>query len=326
MSLDDFAEPRQPFDELKQKWKNWFEQPDNRAGLVQFGIQMLQPIAPGQTLAGQFGQAVGAAGEVVGRREDERGKRADQALNKKMGLAELGLRREMFASDAAFKEAQGKLDEQRIAREAEQMQFNREIGQQELGLQERQVRVAEENAETGRIGALTPSPRSVSSSKSRTEIRQEGIDQYNKAMAANIRGEPPVNPETGKPMTPEEYVDRYEQTVRVQEEQEATPTPTILPDPGMDLFGPAKPMLPANAPTPDPVNTRIDLAPNQTPVPATAANEMMSTSDLLASRPGIVDKLNTLLQSPDPVVKAKARLTLDKLKQYLTDPQNFPLK
>lgn len=41
-------------------WRAWVSRPENRAALVQAGIQLLQPLGVGQTVGGQVGQAIGS--------------------------------------------------------------------------------------------------------------------------------------------------------------------------------------------------------------------------------------------------------------------------
>ena len=52
---------------LMDQWNTFLGQPGNRAAVAQFGLQMLQPIGLGQSLSGQIGQAVGAAGDTKAR-------------------------------------------------------------------------------------------------------------------------------------------------------------------------------------------------------------------------------------------------------------------
>lgn len=51
-------------------WRAWLTNPENRASMMQFGINMLQPIGVGQSQAGHFGSALGAAGEASDRVRD----------------------------------------------------------------------------------------------------------------------------------------------------------------------------------------------------------------------------------------------------------------
>lgn len=68
---------------LGGQWKEFLSQPGNAAAMVQFGIKAMQPIAPGQSLMGHLGNAVGAAGEakqkVTQTRTDEALKAAQTA-------------------------------------------------------------------------------------------------------------------------------------------------------------------------------------------------------------------------------------------------------
>jgi len=67
--------------ELRGKWTQWIAQPGNREGLLQFGLQMSQPIQPGQSFIGHTAQAVGGGFEAKDRNlalaEEQR--RADAA-------------------------------------------------------------------------------------------------------------------------------------------------------------------------------------------------------------------------------------------------------
>lgn len=45
-------------------WKAWVSQPQNRAALVQFGIEMLQPLSPGQGVGSRIGTAIGSGAEA----------------------------------------------------------------------------------------------------------------------------------------------------------------------------------------------------------------------------------------------------------------------
>lgn len=49
---------------IRQAWDEWTSRPENNAALLQFGIAMLQPRAPGQSGIGQFANAIGEAGQA----------------------------------------------------------------------------------------------------------------------------------------------------------------------------------------------------------------------------------------------------------------------
>lgn len=51
------------------QWDDFLQRPGNRQALLQIGLQLMQPMAQGQTVAGQVGQAIGAGGEAVDRNE-----------------------------------------------------------------------------------------------------------------------------------------------------------------------------------------------------------------------------------------------------------------
>lgn len=52
---------------VRAAWDAFTSRPENNAALLQFGISMLQPRATNQTSLGQFGQAIGEAGEASSR-------------------------------------------------------------------------------------------------------------------------------------------------------------------------------------------------------------------------------------------------------------------
>ncbi len=49
---------------LASRWQDWMGRPENRAALLQFGLQMLQPVGAGQSQAGAIGQSIGAGAEA----------------------------------------------------------------------------------------------------------------------------------------------------------------------------------------------------------------------------------------------------------------------
>lgn len=62
-----------PSPDLTGQWRTWMADPQNRAALLQTGLQLMQPVGLGQTVGGHVGQAIGAGGEAAGRvREEER--------------------------------------------------------------------------------------------------------------------------------------------------------------------------------------------------------------------------------------------------------------
>jgi len=49
---------------LSKAWNAWTSRPENNAAMINFGLQLMQPIGPGQTRLGHFGEAVGAGAEA----------------------------------------------------------------------------------------------------------------------------------------------------------------------------------------------------------------------------------------------------------------------
>lgn len=52
---------------LRRAWDAWTSKPENNAAMLQFGLNMLQPRAPGQSALGQFASSIGAGAEASGR-------------------------------------------------------------------------------------------------------------------------------------------------------------------------------------------------------------------------------------------------------------------
>jgi hypothetical protein len=53
------------------RWNSWIDKPGNRAAMMQFGIAMLQPMQPGESLLSHGANALGYAGEAENRVEQE---------------------------------------------------------------------------------------------------------------------------------------------------------------------------------------------------------------------------------------------------------------
>jgi hypothetical protein len=75
------------------QWDDFLNRPGNRQALLQIGLNMMQPLAMGQTVGGHIGQAVGAGGEAVDRAEaqDLKERKADDTLavaNERLRIAQ----------------------------------------------------------------------------------------------------------------------------------------------------------------------------------------------------------------------------------------------
>lgn|SRR5262245_60891501 len=91
------------FSTLKPQWDAFLSDPGNRAAMVSFGLQLMQPIPFGGSPASQVGQAVGRAGEgarlaealdIKQRQEDTRETAAESRAadrERRAGIAEAGL-------------------------------------------------------------------------------------------------------------------------------------------------------------------------------------------------------------------------------------------
>lgn len=73
--------PQEPADMngLANQWRDWINQPDNRAALMQFGVAMLQPMGMGESILTHGANAIGEGGEAAGRVHETEAKRAGEA-------------------------------------------------------------------------------------------------------------------------------------------------------------------------------------------------------------------------------------------------------
>ena len=71
---------------LRKLWEGWTSRPENNAALINFGLQMMQPIGPGQSRFGHFGEALGAGAEASQRNVAEQQSRSE--TERKADLAE----------------------------------------------------------------------------------------------------------------------------------------------------------------------------------------------------------------------------------------------
>jgi hypothetical protein len=71
---------------LSKMWDNWTSRPENNAALINFGLQLMQPIGPGQSRLGHWGEAIGAGAEASGRNVAEQ--QAREETERKADLAE----------------------------------------------------------------------------------------------------------------------------------------------------------------------------------------------------------------------------------------------
>jgi len=100
--MDDFGsaltgqtvEPAQ----AQSQWDSWLERPGNRTAMLQMGLQLMQPVAIGQTPLGHIGEAIGAGGEAVARNESSDLK--ERVADAKMNAADERLRISQQQADA----------------------------------------------------------------------------------------------------------------------------------------------------------------------------------------------------------------------------------
>jgi hypothetical protein len=77
---------------LRKAWDDWTARPENNAALLQFGISMLQPRAPGQSVMGAFANSIGQGAEASDRNVAAQTAAADSAVNRDVKTREAGSR------------------------------------------------------------------------------------------------------------------------------------------------------------------------------------------------------------------------------------------
>lgn len=76
---------------LRAAWDAWTSRPENNAALLQTGLALLQPRAPGQSAVGQFANAIGQGAEAsqrnVGEQQAEQKTAAEQDIKRREAAA-----------------------------------------------------------------------------------------------------------------------------------------------------------------------------------------------------------------------------------------------
>lgn len=87
-------------------WRAWVSRPENRAALVQAGIQMLQPLGVGENFLGRAGQSIGAGMEARDRVVKGQEERVRQATQDRLAQQEADAR--TTAANASMLSATGR--------------------------------------------------------------------------------------------------------------------------------------------------------------------------------------------------------------------------
>lgn len=77
---------------IRQAWEQFSARPENNAALLQFGLAMLQPRAPGQSAVGQFANAIGQGAEAADRNVATQQAQEQQQFLRNEKTAELALK------------------------------------------------------------------------------------------------------------------------------------------------------------------------------------------------------------------------------------------
>lgn len=316
---------------LKARWDSFLSNPDNRAALFQFGISALQPIGVGQSLLGHLGQAAGMAGETVAERSQQRAEAAQVSLNRKLQLAELGLRSQDMAGDEAFRAAQ------------------LGISKEELRQRERGIDIDQQNADTALLRAeRDTSPEGLTASR-RLSAREKALAAWQEARANITFGGEDPGPW-------EDYWYNYQVQIGLDPDEENADVTSSSADSavtGSELVAApqtAKTIVAGPPPAPMSTNVPLDLRGGATltaPSPAVApivqqmAQEVpanttlrnaagsvpvagkITAEEFKAQRPTQWAQLQVMLGSPDPQMRAVGREMLGKISRFIADPDKL---
>lgn len=157
--------PQQPkaYEEMHKGWMDYFTHPTTRAMLMQFGLGMMMPQAPGQTFGGHFAQAVGDAG-MAGARAQEQELATQQAETQRMQAE-----RQAAASEraAAAEEGQLGIAGQRLELDAQGNEITKAKNIADADAEQRRLDIAQQQAnqlggyysalaQTGQVKAAPP--------------------------------------------------------------------------------------------------------------------------------------------------------------------------
>lgn len=301
MALAQYMDPvTSPQIGLREGWRNWLSNPDNKAGLLALGAQLLQPIPVGQSFMGQLGQGIGAAGTTIGNRQKLRADMANDAYGRELGAAELGLR------------SRG-LDQAASQNLVENAAKTRALDQADVGLN-----LQEEDVKTRRYRAEHPTVRAGSTAgritpRDMANYRKAGQTLYQKYKADVGIGAIPG------PLDPEEvFMDHFLKSLNL--------TPGQIS--GTDFAAPGDTVAaPPGAPVQNNATARIGGAPTEAqpniagaPLPA---SQKVSANQYILRKPQQWAMIQQLLASPDPQQKAKGQLVLQRLQSMILDPENL---
>jgi hypothetical protein len=99
------------------QWRDWIQNPENRASLMQFGIALMQPIGVGQTPIGHFGQALGQGGEA-----------ADRVQREEMAKQKLASESDLREQRANLAEQRAGVVGQNLTLQQEMLELKRQLG------------------------------------------------------------------------------------------------------------------------------------------------------------------------------------------------------
>lgn len=142
---------------LTAEWSRWMSEPSNRAAMLQMGMQLMQPIAVGQSNAGHFAQALGGGGEAAARVQQQQ--RLDDEIGRKQldteskaqlraDQAEVGYQRaETLRGREETRLQQVNLQRQQLAMREQQLIANIQNQQQKLELAKRRLDMDQNNSQ-----------------------------------------------------------------------------------------------------------------------------------------------------------------------------------
>lgn len=286
-------------DRLFQQWREHLASPDVRAGIAQAGLQMLQPMQPGQTLLGSLGQAVGTGMETVDARRSARNQ----------------------ATLAADKSA---LDREQLQTERDRAAMDRLTESERLALQGRgtdleaqRVDIAREGLGIDRTRAEADLIRAQRSGRTLSGMTPQQVaawrDKAHKAYQKEKEAYELLEDEDLNPGDEDAYVERYLEEIGI--DLTAGPAPA----------GGPSPPAPANLPVPGPGAGGPPQLPATPPAGADASGAKPSFSQVIASDPTTWETWQAMLRDPDPKIVAAAKLRIERLRSRISDPQSIPV-
>ena len=161
--------PPTAFEQLRDQWSGFLGSPEGQGALLSAGLTLMQPRGFAQDSAGQFGQALGAAGASL---------RENEAIN--MKKSELESKQDLRAAqaDAAGSRAETSAANSRLAGQALDFKMRSADRLFELKQKESEAKVALQNAQTELAAARAAGePQRIKMAEDRIRLQTENLNQ-----------------------------------------------------------------------------------------------------------------------------------------------------